>query len=218
MEKRTIITIAIIITIISLLFSILSYNGIFRYLYCYVRSVDNLIGKYKELHKSHKEKVIIAFTSSTDTVSKLKPFVNSILDQTEKVNQITFIKKNIKYHIPNYMKDIAVIIPSGRDYGEGMTIIPMLLKENDRDTIIIALTENVIYGYDFISTMLEESKNHPNYVIVDNKGYAILFKPDHFNTSVIDQDKKNIDKYWIISKAKQSKTIYYSENYRIIGF
>lgn len=204
------------------MFSILSYNGIFRYLYCYVRSVDKLIGKYKDLHKSHKERVTIAFTSSTNKVIKLKPFVNSILDQTEKVNQITFIttpeSKNKKYDIPNYMKDIAVIIPSGREYGKGTTIIPMLLKENDRDTIIIALTENVIYGYDFISTMLEESKKHPTSIIVDNKGYSILFKPDHFDTSIIEQDKKHIDKDWIISKAKDIKTIHYSENYQIIGF
>ena len=60
-----------------------------------------------------------------------------------------------KYDIPKYIKDIANIFPAGKNYGKGTKIIPMLLREKECGTIIIALDENRVYGQDFIYSLIE---------------------------------------------------------------
>ena len=94
----------------------------------------------------------------------------------------------------------------------------MLLREKEKDTIIIALDENKIYGHDFIYTMVEESKNNPDSVLVDKKGYALLVRSDHFSCDVINREKDNLDNEWFQKKAKNSKIVDYNENYGIINF
>jgi hypothetical protein len=152
----------------------------------------------------------------------MKPMINSILDQTVKVDAIALVipykYKGKKYDIPKYIKDVANIFPSGKDYGDGTKLIPMLFREMECSTTIIALDDNIVYGQDFIYTMIEESKKSPNSVLVEKKGTAILVKPEHFGCDVINREKENFDDEWFMSRAKNNKVIDYGENYSIIGF
>jgi hypothetical protein len=222
MKKLTVIILAIISTVISLLFIFLSYFGLTRYVGCYFKNTYKLIEKYNKLPKGSENRVIISFTCTPNKVEKLKPFINSILDQTVKVDLIAFITTpetdNQKYNIPKYVKDIAILIPSGRKYGKGTKIIPMLLREKECGTIIIGLDENIIYGQDFIYTILEESNKHPKCILIDKKGSVMLLKTDHFDCDVINRENENFDNNWFLSKCKDSKRIEYTENYKIIGF
>jgi hypothetical protein len=181
-----------------------------------------LIEKYSKLPKASEQRVIISFTSTPDKVKKLKPFINSILDQTVKVDLIAFVttpeSNNEKYDIPKYIKDIAILIPSGRKYGKGTKIISMLLREKECDTIIIALDENRIYGQDFIYTIVEQSNKHPKSILIDKQGSVMLLKTDHFDCDIINRENEKSDNDWFLSKCKNSKIIEYTENYNIIGF
>jgi len=182
-----------------------------------------LIENYSKLPKASTDnKVTISFTCKRDKLHKLKPFINSILDQTVKVDLIAMItplgNKEEDYNIPKYIKNIAIVFPSGRDCGKGTKLIPMLLKEKEKGIIIIALDENKIYGHDFIYTMVEESKKYPDSVLVDKNGSAILVKSDHFDCDIINRENDNLDNEWFLKKAKDSKIVDYSENYGIIDF
>jgi cellulose synthase/poly-beta-1,6-N-acetylglucosamine synthase-like glycosyltransferase len=223
MRKRTLIIITIISTIISLIMIFFSYFGITRYFLCYNKSTDKLIENYTKLPKaSNDNKVVISFTCNRDKLDKLKPFINSILDQTVKVDLIAIItplgNKEEDYTIPKYIKNILAVFPSGKDYGKGTKLIPMILREKEKNTIIIALDENKIYGQDFIYTMVEESKKYPDSVLVDKKGSAILVRSEHFEYDVINREKNNLDNEWFLKKAKNSKIVDYNENYGIINF
>ena len=80
MKKLTVIILAIISTIISLLFIFLSYFGLTRYVSCYFKNTYKLIEKYSKLPKGSDHRVVISFTCSPNKVNKLKPFINSILE------------------------------------------------------------------------------------------------------------------------------------------
>lgn len=218
MELRNII---IILTIIITIIIIFSYFGIYRYLFLHIQSSDNFIEKYSKLPKADKDRVVVSFTTTPDKIGKLKPMINSLLDQTVKVDQIALFipyDEDEKYDIPQYIKNVANIFPTGKDYGKGTKLIPILLREKECDTTIIALDDNMVYGQDFIYNMIEESKKNPGSVLIDKKGVAMLVKPEYFGCDVINRKKEKFDNEWFINKAKYSKIINYQDNYKILCF
>jgi len=221
MSKRNIIIILLILfTVLSLSATFLSYFGIIRYFGCYINNYNNYIQNYTKLPKSSEGRVVISFSVNPNKFNKLKPFINSILDQTVKVDLIAMIipedSRDINYFIPDYIKYFAVILHTGRGYGKGTTIIPMLLREKESDTIIITLNENIVYGQDFIYSLVEESKKYPDSVLTDKKGNFMLFKPEHFGYDVINRENDNLDNDWFLQKASKSKIFKYGENYKIV--
>lgn len=219
MRKRTIIIICIVSTILSVIWIVLTYFGIIRYLtLCMPLSNETYVRNYSKLPKSDAKRVVVSFTVTPETVNKIKPMINSILDQTIKVNSIfVVIPSDKKYDLPKYITDVATPIPAGKDYGDGTKLVPILLREKECDTTIITLDSNVVYGQDFLYTLIDESTNNPSSVIVDKKGNAMLVKPELFGCEAIDREKENFDTSWFLSKTKSTKTIDYYENYRIIG-
>jgi len=221
MSKRNImITLLIISTILSLIMTFFSYFGITRYFSCHVNNCKGFIQNYSKLPKTSEKRVVISFSVNTNKFNKLKPFLNSILDQTVKVDLIAMIipddGRDKDYVIPEYIKDFAVIFHTGRGYGKGTKLIPMLLREKECDTTIITLDENIVYGQDFIYSLLEESKNYPDSVLTDKKGTFMLSKPEHFDCDVIDREKDSLDNDWFLQKASKSKIFNYRENYKSI--
>lgn len=199
-----------------------SYFGINRYLTLHIKSSKGYVEEYSKLPKAYKSRVVISFTTTPDKIKKIKPMINSILDQTVKVDQIVMVipykYKGKKYDVPEYIKDVANIFPSGNDYGKGTKLIPILLREQECDTIIIALDDNIVYGQDFVYSLIEHSHNNPNTALVDQKGVAMLIKPGYFGCDVINRKKEKFNNEWFLGKAKYSKVINYGENYPIIGF
>jgi hypothetical protein len=219
MEKRTMILISIITTILSLLFIALSYFGITRYLSLHLCSYEKFLERYKDLPKASDNRVVLTFTTTPEKIGKLKPMINSLLDQTVRVNQIIMVIPECdkrKYDIPDYLKNIVTIIPSGKNYGEGTKLIPTLLREKDSDTIIIAINDNMIYGKDFLQEMIEKSNKNPNTIILENNNNSILVKPICFDIDVINRGKEEFDNDWFVSKAKNNKILHYSENYKCL--
>ena len=80
-NRKAIISIIIVSTIVSLLYTFFSYFGINRYLLCHLKNSDSLIEKYSKLPKEFDDRIIISFSTTPDKIHKLKPFINSILDQ-----------------------------------------------------------------------------------------------------------------------------------------
>lgn len=219
-SRRTGIILVIIFSVLTLVYILLSYFGICRYLALSMKDSDGYIQNYSKLRKGGKNRVVISFTTTPDQIKHIRPMLNSILDQTVKVDQIALVVpyhyKGKKYTIPDYIKRIANVFPSGKDYGEGTKLIPILLREKECDTIIIALSDQYVYGKTFIETMIEELENNPGTVLVDDKNTTIALRPEYFGCDVIDRNKDKFDQAWFLDKAKKSKVIHYGENYRII--
>ena len=218
MNKKTVIIITILSTILSIIFILSSYYGIDRYLSLHMKSCENFINKYSYLPKASTNRVVISFSTTPEKINKIKPMINSILDQTVKVDAIYMVLLADKnYNTPRYITNVATVVLAGKDYGGGTKIIPILLKEKECDTIIIALNDNVVYGQDFIFTMIEESNKNPGTVLLDKKGDVMLVKPEYFGCDVINRDKESFDNDWFINQSKHNKVIDYNENYKIIG-
>ena len=222
MSKRNIIiTLLVLSTILSLTATFFSYFGITRYFGCHIKNPNNYIQKYNKLPKASEGRVVISFSADPTKLNKLKPFINSILDQTVKVDLLAMVipddGRYVNYVIPEYIKRSVVVFHSGRGYGKGTKIIPMLLREKECDTTIISLNENIVYGQDFIYSLLEESKNYPNSILIDKKGTFMLYRPEHFGCDVINREKDTFDDDWFLQKASKSEIFNYRENYKMVS-
>ena len=210
-------TIFLILTIVPLIITILYYFGIFRYFKLHSKSSEKYINNYKNLKKaSDNYKVIISFTTTPKRISKIRPMLNSILDQTVKVNGIilNIPANNEEYKILKDFNNILNVFTSGKDYGQITKFIPTMLREDNSNTIIILVDDDYIYGKDFIETIIEESKNNENYAIISKK--AILLKPKFIDgEKFFERDKEILKDNWIeeiITVGK--KNLKYNENYK----
>jgi len=211
--------ITIIIFLLSILLTLIYYFGLIRYLMLYVNPLEKYINNYKNLDKSSSGKVIISLTTTPCKIDKMEMMIKSILDQTVRVDQIVLnipeLYKGEKYNIPEEYKNILNIFTSGRDYGiAGTKLIPTLLREPDADTIIILLNDDIIYGEDFIETLIHDSESNKEKCIYSSN--SILVKPKFFDEKILNREG-NIDNNFILDNLKVEKIkISYFENYKII--
>lgn len=249
MNKRTMIILSIVISILSVTYLALCYFGLVRYLKLHVYSIDNYVSPYIELPRGEgAKKIAINITATDRDLSKLKPFINSILDQTIHVDQIAINLPSGTYAIPDYLEkcNIITFYKLSGDYGAASKYIGPLLREKDGTSIIICLDEDVIYGPDFIETLLDENKKNPECVIF-TKGYnakkyietgkfvdensdiidfsgGVLFKPSQISPDIIEVSKgpENIykmDDIWFSAMIKSDTCkIKYDENMKRHGY
>ena len=209
-------TLFVIINVLSLIISFLSFFGIFRYFSLHFKKSENFINNYKKLDKpKNNSKITISIGTTGKRLKNIRPMLNSILDQTVKVDEI-FInipECSYEYEVPNDYKNIFTILPCGKNYGNATKFIPTLLREDNADTKIIFLEDNYIYGRDFIETLINESINFDG-VITSNKG--IILKPDNIDAKyLLNLDNKNdYNDKWIENTFKNKKKMSYFENYK----
>tara|TARA_Y100000389_G_scaffold197324_1_gene231725 strand:- start:379 stop:927 length:549 start_codon:yes stop_codon:yes gene_type:complete len=178
-------------------------------------SSDKLTENYSKLeYHEPKHKVIVSLYAKQDDIDRIRPVINSILDQTIKVDQIALIMENKENKLPEYLTKIVNVFPTGREYGKGNCIVPLLLKEKECDTIIIGLDNDVVYGKDFLEILLDESDKNQDCVIMDNNKYAILLKPEHYGCEILERDREKYDEKWFLDNTKKHKILNYSENFK----
>ena len=96
MNKKLLQKISLLVSVLGLLYLILSYYEITRYLNLNFYKTDFYIEKYKKLKKQDNSKVIISFRCEKENFPKLKTFINSILDQSYKIDEIILpVKKKM---------------------------------------------------------------------------------------------------------------------------
>ena len=206
----------IIMTILSLLFIILTYFGITRYLTLQLQSSDTYIENYHKLPKSDAKKVNIVIYSDSKNINRLKPMINSILDQTIRVDRIFLVKTDITSDkLPEYLKKIVTVLPAAKKYGGEFanSLIPMLLNEKNADTTIVSLKNNMVYGKDFIETIINMSEKIPKTAILDNNNNALVVKPNYYDPNIFDRNKDIYLDTWFIENIP-SQYLKYSENYK----
>jgi hypothetical protein len=138
-----------------------------------------------------KERVVISFTTTPGRLNKLKPFLNSLLDQTVKVDEIA-MSIPYKYYgnVPKYLKKFVRVYGYSKNYDDTGNLIPVLLREGEANTKIIVVQDDMVYGKDFIEDLVEKSNKNSDKLVyaTDNKDpkWGILIKPLFFDTKVSD--------------------------------
>lgn len=177
--NMTILT--LIITVVSLVFIVLSYYGIVRLCKLKMRSCDSFAKDYIKLSKADtKSKIIVSLYGTS--IQKLKPTINSIFDQTVRPDQIIIsVPEGTNIHLDPYVRDnnLITIHTLSKDYKTCCNLMSPLLREKDGDTIIILANENTVYGADFIESIVEESEKHPNCVVFVSKYNAKIYSTQH---------------------------------------
>lgn len=196
--------------LILITFTALYLSGIYRYIYLHITNPEKYLKNYQNLDKADPDnKVVVSITTTPDKISKIKPVLNSILDQTVKIDQIAlnipYSYNGVDYQIPEEFKKFVSIYRCGMDYGPGTKLIPTLLREDECGTIIITLDDDQIYGKDFIEKLIYESKKNPNNAIYINENKCssgLLVKPEFFDANILSRDITLLKDDWIKDNIK----------------
>jgi len=120
--------------------------------------------------------------------SKLKPVINSLLDQTNRVDQISLnIPSNKSIDIPEEYTKVVNVFKLGKCTNDSDGLKATIKREHDADTKIIYASASKIYGKDLVENIVETSNKHPGNIIhIENPpshltiNDAILVKPDFY--------------------------------------
>lgn len=97
-------------------------------------------------------RLVVSFTTIPSRIERIGPMLDSVLAQTIKPDRIVLwipnrcVKEGTEYIIPNWMRGLPIEIGNcGCDYGPATKLIPSLLSEDNSETRIIALDDDVSY-------------------------------------------------------------------------
>ena len=188
MKKNIFLPTCLVVSILFTLVLALLYYDIIREICIYIFSLDYYIKKYSLVpQNSYYGKTIISINYNKENINTIELVLKSLLDQSVRVDAIYInIQSNIV--IPEFVKKIAIINIIQKDYGNMENIIPILLIEEDSNTNIICLRDNIIYQYTLIEELIQASKLYPYKLIcVDKKNYnkGILIKPKFFDIDLL---------------------------------
>ena len=189
MKKKTSLMISLIISLLSLLYLITDYYGGTRYVLLHNNQMSHYINKYTKLPKASKSRVIVCFSAPACELENMDPFLNSILDQTVRVDEILLITPydNVEKVSPKYKKILSV---NGykKNYDKAANLVCSVLTEPDATTKIIIIDNSIIYPVDFIETMTSQSDKNSDKIIYGSPTketkYGILVKPGFFDDKI----------------------------------
>lgn len=218
MDKK--ILLYIVFIIFSLILTALAYFGLIRLFQLKRRSCESCAESYIKLPRvDTKHKIIVSMFTEEQNLDNIKTGINSILDQTVRVDQIIInIPETNDFEMPAYIKDNNIIIVHkiNPKYGKCSSFVSPLLRERNGEAIIILVGDKTVYGSDFVETLAEESEKHKDSVVyvsgytakgyletgkkVDNKNNdvvdidsGVLIKPSMFSDDILDIEKGPIN-------------------------
>lgn len=196
---RKFLLISLAVSILFLLFLVFDYMGGIRYIKLHTTSTENFLKRYKTLKKPGQSRIVVSFSCSGSDLDKIHPFVNSILDQTIRVDDIVL---SIPYRdiprIPPKLKPVLSVYGKTVDYPE---LICGVLREPEAKTKIFVLDPTLVYGQDFLETMLEVQDKSPEEIVTCGGNQVVLIRPEQFSPS----------------KSSKKRHIKYRGNYKIWG-
>jgi len=217
MAKQRVVIISIVSTLLSLIWILLTYFGIIRYISIHVRNNETFIHNYHKLEKGDKHRIVISITTNSKNIKKIGPVITSLLDQTVKVDEIALtIPYGKEYEIPDNIKKIVKVYRVYKKYEKASNIIPIIRREGEIDTKIILVSDNIIYGRDFIEDILISNKKHPGSILT-HKNKIVYIEPNFYDSDVCEYELGADISNWMIKKCKNKSTpieLKYTENYK----
>jgi len=181
MQKRTQLILSLIFSLFFLLYLLLEYYGIIRRIKLNIFTPEYYIPAYSKLEKGDPKNRTIVVFESYDI-----PFLNSLLDQSVKVDDFVLVKKEGKEE-RNEIPKVLNVYPYSKDYGDSSTLFCALKREPNKDTKIILINEPKICSSTFIQDILDKSEKDPTNIVYHENG--ILIKPSFFPSNIIKNNK-----------------------------
>lgn len=191
--------VSLIFSVVTLIYIIMVYYGLDRYLLLHVKSTEGYISKYSGIEKD-QEKVVVVFDGNTCTNTALKPFLNSLLDQTVRIDDICVcLSTESKKKFPSFV--------SVQECDKNCNPLSLVvLREMEGDTFLLVLKPDLVYGQDYIAQMLEKARKNPEKVITDGHG-GLLLRQRFFSGNVVESCEKgkggNCVEDWVKNKTKR---------------
>lgn len=160
------VTMTILSCVISIIIIVFAYYGVIRYMHICNRSCEYFASKYMDLSKvNSNSKVVVSFYLKEDNLSSNKT-LKSILDQTVHPDQILILVDSQNISVPDFLKKDSIIVTqlAGGDMSASAFLAP-LRTQKDATTKIVVLSDGVVYGPDFLETIVEESEKSPETII-----------------------------------------------------
>lgn len=195
--NKTLFILSIILGILSLIYLSLKCYGINRYIYLHLNSPEAYIEEYSSLDKASEKRIVVSMTTTEDCSDKLIPCINSLLDQTVKVDEICLNipdKCKIPENISNYIS-----VYRNKDYKSGNKLIPTILREKSKDVLILVVESDKVYGETFIEDIINEyNKDNDSLVVYTNSEDnaiegELLVNIDIFSQTFIDMFNNSYD-------------------------
>lgn len=202
----------LILSLLYLIYLVLTYIGLVRYISMYTTSLDSYIDNYSDIEKIRPERIVVSLFANKDNIDTVLPTVKSLLDQTTKVSLIYLVLDyGVKYD--KELEKVVSVIKKSTDYGKLNSLIPVIMKEGEADTIIVTLGPGKVYGIDFLETILNKFEN--KVVCCSNKielDSGAVFRNNFFTSTFLDSiDKtgKCLEDFF----GKEKVVVNYTKNY-----
>jgi hypothetical protein len=189
------------------------------------------MNNYKNLDQINKQhKVVISIIASDEQLKNIKYVVKSLLDQTVKVNLISIVTSDNNYVLPKELINTVALYKCNKEKtrsGNLNCILSSIVREGDSTTELITLKAGIIYGKDFIESLLELKQKNPNCVVyVNSQNYNSieLEKGAVFNIGFFDKDFIDIPtnvsanewvNRYINNKNIKKVKLDYNQNYKL---
>jgi len=178
-----IIVIVIIIVLIAKTMQLKRYRKLIKYSND-PKHTQKVLSAYADLPDAAEERTVISMTSIPERLNYLRPVLNSLLDQTYKVDEISLniphvSRKGTSYEIPKWLEDLAKNMESPIqihrvpvDLGPGTKILPTLKRET-LDTIVIVVDDDNIYSSKLVEGLIEEFEKYDKKCAITNYGMVM---------------------------------------------
>lgn len=168
-------------------------------------ATTDLAYNYRQVKKTSPDRVVVTLSTSPENIHDVRATLNSILDQTERVDQIALnLPIELDYDIPYDYNSICNIFRVGKDYGVVTGLTPTLLREKSSDTIIILINDDKVYHKNFIETMVRASNTSRNCCIKTDG--AVVLRPS-FVVGKLCRDKCECIDEWLAKEIKDNTII-----------
>lgn len=184
--------ILVFLLILLLIFIVIIYTDSYRYISLEYHDIYQLDKEY-----SQKKKIKNCVISLTTTPNRLKQIKHTLLSLMDSSVAVEEIRLNIPYHsckgteyrIPSWLKRLksVKICRTIKDWGPATKLLPTLSHARNKNTKIIVVDDDVIYGYYMVETLNDYFEKYDRKVAMTIYGDEI--------------DKNNRMKYDLYTRA-----------------
>lgn len=116
-------------------------------------------------------RVVVSMTTIPARVEMLRPTLESIIAQTRKPDRFVLVmplrcaKTGENYDEPEWLDELVEIMRCSMDWGPATKLIPVLSQEDDPDTRIITVDDDVVYERHTVEELAYWSEKMPDAVL-----------------------------------------------------
>jgi hypothetical protein len=217
MARKSTLILGIILTVIYLVYLVFNHYECIRYYDLHNNKTEYYAKKLSDIPKASTSKVVVAFTATEEQMKNLKPVINSILDQTTRVDEIVLVAPYSKTEaLSDELKKVVSVRGHVKEYDDASTLIYTVLSEPEANTRIVLIEPYMVYGKYFIENMINNSDRYPEKIIYakknKDKAYGVLVKPRFFNEKICQYENGKGFKNWLQECSGVESYAFDSEN------